>query len=129
MVKQKGIYKCEICGNVVSVLEAKDPMIICCGQEMTLLEEKTQDEGKEKHVPIIEKTESGIKVKVGSVPHPMDDDHYITLIQLIKGNDVVIGKRLKPGDKPEAEFCCLAETEDLKARILCNIHGLWTNIN
>ena len=125
MVKQNGIYKCQICGNVVSVIEAKEPPIICCGQEMQLLEEKTEDEGKEKHVPVIEKTESGIKVKVGSVPHPMESEHYIELIQLIKDDDIVIGKRLKPGDKPEAEFCCLVETKGLRARALCNVHGLW----
>ena len=81
-MKQNGIYKCEICGNVISVIEAKEPQIICCGQPMKLLEEKTQeDEGKEKHVPVIEKTEKGIKVKVGAIPHPMEQDHYIELIQ------------------------------------------------
>lgn len=127
MAKLNGIYKCKICGNVVSVLEAHEPDIVCCGKPMTLLEEKTEEKGKEKHVPVIEKTEPGVKVKVGSVPHPMEAEHYISLIQLIKGNNIVIGKRLKPGDKPEAEFCCLAETEGLKARIYCNVHGLWRN--
>jgi len=127
MVKQNGIYKCEICGNVASVIEAYEPELVCCGQPMKLLEEKTEDEGQEKHVPVIEKTESGVKVKVGSVEHPMEENHYIELIQLIKDGNVVIGKRLKPGDKPEADFCCLVETEGLKARELCNVHGLWKN--
>ncbi|MCH8322623.1 MAG: desulfoferrodoxin FeS4 iron-binding domain-containing protein, partial [Proteobacteria bacterium] len=106
MVKVDGIYKCELCGNVVSVIEAKDPAIVCCGQEMALMEEKTNDEGQEKHVPIIEKTDKGVKVKIGSVPHPMEEDHYISLVQLIRDGKVIIGKRLKPGDKPEAGFCC-----------------------
>ena len=127
MAKQNAIYKCNICGNVVSVIEAHVGELVCCNQPMELLQEKTQDQGKEKHVPIIEKTENGIKVKVGEVPHPMEPEHYIELIQLIDNeNNVVIGKRLKPTDKPEAEFCCLAKTEGLKARIFCNIHGLWT---
>jgi superoxide reductase len=129
MAEQNGIYKCSVCGNVVSVLEAHAGELVCCGKEMELLKEKTaEEEGKEKHVPIIEKTEGGVKVKVGSVPHPMEEKHFISLIQLIdtKGN-VVIGKRLKPGDKPEAEFCCLASADGLRARIYCNIHGLWTN--
>ncbi|MBW2992256.1 desulfoferrodoxin [Candidatus Woesearchaeota archaeon] len=125
MAEPNKIYKCSVCGNVVSVLEAHEGELVCCGKPMEMLEEKTEDEGKEKHVPVMEKTEGGILVKVGSVPHPMEAEHYITLIQLIKDNDVVIGKRLKPGDKPEAEFCCLTSTEGLKARILCNIHGLW----
>jgi superoxide reductase len=128
MVKENKIYKCEICGNTVSVIIGKEPPIICCSQPMILMEEKTGDEpGKEKHVPIIEKTEKGIKIRVGSVPHPMEETHFINLIQLIKDNEVVIGKRLKPGDAPEAEFCCLASTEGLKARILCNLHGVWVD--
>lgn len=128
MVEQNAIYKCEICGNVISVIEANAPNISCCEQEMTLLEEKTTEaEGKEKHVPVIETIEGGVKVKVGSVPHPMEEKHYIELIQLIKDNEIVIGKRLKPGDKPEAEFCCLVETGGLKARALCNVHGLWVS--
>ena len=126
MVKQGGFYKCEVCGNVVSVIEAHEGELVCCGQPMKLLEEKTKEqEGKEKHIPIIEQTDAGIKVKIGSVPHPMEPEHYIELIQLIDENGIVMGKRLKPGDKPEAEFCCLAKKEGLKARELCSVHGLW----
>ena len=125
MAKQNGIYKCEICGNVVSVIEAHEGELVCCGQPMKLLEEKTaEQEGKEKHVPIIEIDGNKVTVKVGSVPHPMEEKHHIELIQLIKDRNIVIGKRLKPGDKPEAEFC-LEDTKNLKARELCNIHGLW----
>jgi superoxide reductase len=121
------MYKCEICGNLVSVIENGVGELVCCGQPMSLLEEHTEgQEGKEKHVPIIETTEGGIKVKVGSISHPMEEKHYIELIQVIKDGDVVIGKRLKPGDKPEAEFC-IPNAKGLKARILCNVHGLWVN--
>jgi superoxide reductase len=126
MAEQNGIYKCSVCGNVVSVLEAHAGELVCCGKPMVLQEEKTSAiEGKEKHVPVIETIEGGVRVKVGSVPHPMEEKHFISLIQLIKDGDVVIGKRLKPGNKPEAEFCCLATAEGLRARIYCNIHGLW----
>ena len=127
MAQENGIYKCGLCGNVVSVLEAHDGELVCCGKPMELMEEKTSDEGKEKHVPVIETTEKGLKVKVGSVPHPMESEHYISLIQLIDGDKVIIGQRLKPGDKPEAEFCCLAKTDGLKARIFCNVHGVWVS--
>ena len=127
MAKQDGIYKCEICGNVVSVIEAHDGELVCCGQPMKLLEEKTKkQEGKEKHVPVVEIKGNKITVKVGSVPHPMEKEHYIEIIQLIQDNQIVIGKRLKPGDEPKAEFC-LENTKNLKARELCNIHGLWIN--
>ena len=125
MAKQNAIYKCDICGNVVSVLEAHAGELVCCGQPMDLLEEKTaEQEGKEKHVPIVEFFEKGIRVRVGSIPHPMEEKHYIELIQLIKGDDVVAGKRLNSDDEPVAEFCNL-HTKGLKARILCNIHGVW----
>ncbi len=125
MAEQNSIYKCEICGNVVSVIEAHDGALVCCEQEMKrLVEISTEHEGKEKHVPVIERTNEGVKVKVGSIPHPMEEKHYIELIQLMDGNNVVIGKRLLPGDKPEAEFC-IADNGKLSARILCNIHGLW----
>lgn len=128
MAKQNGIYKCRVCGNVVSVIEAHQGVLVCCGKEMELLEEKTSEiEGKEKHVPIIGKTENGVKVKIGSMPHPMEEGHYIELIQIIKDGNVIIGKRLKPGDKPEAEFC-LAYTKGLKSRELCNVHGLWVSM-
>ena len=127
MAKQNGIYKCEICGNVASVIEAHEGNLVCCGKEMKLLEEKTSEqEGNEKHVPLIEKFEGGVRVKVGSMPHPMEENHYIELIQIIKDDEIVIGKRLKPGDEPVAEFC-FANTKGLKARTLCNIHGLWKN--
>jgi len=126
MAKQNAIYKCSICGNVVSVIEAHEGILVCCGKEMELLEEKTsEEEGKEKHIPVMEKIEEGIRVRVGSTAHPMEKEHYIGLIQLIKDDNIVIGKRLKPGDEPAADFCCLVSTEGLKARALCNVHGLW----
>jgi len=125
MAKLNAIYKCKVCGDVVSVIEAGKGELNCCGKPMELLEaHKKEEEGNEKHVPIIEIKENKVTVKVGSVPHPMEEGHYIELIQLIKDGDVVAGKRLTPRDEPKAEFC-IESPEGLKARILCNIHGLW----
>ncbi|MCK5039995.1 MAG: desulfoferrodoxin [Candidatus Aenigmarchaeota archaeon] len=127
MTKINQIYKCEICGNVVSVLEAGQGTLVCCGQDMTLLEEKTvEQEGKEKHVPVVDIDENKVTVKVGSIEHPMEESHHILLIQIVRDGNILVGKRLSPGDKPEAEFH-LEDTEGIKARALCNIHGLWTN--
>ena len=122
MIKQKQIYKCNICGNIVEVLYAGGGELVCCGQPMELLEEKTEDEGLEKHVPVIKKTEKGILVKVGSIPHPMEEKHYIEWIEVI-ADGRFCRKFLKPGDKPEAEF--EIEAEKIEAREYCNIHGLW----
>lgn len=122
MTKLKQIYRCNVCGNIVEMLHASDGELVCCDEPMELLKEKTEDVGKEKHVPVIEKTEAGIKIKVGSVAHPMEKEHYIEWIEILT-DGIVYREYLKPGDKPEAEFCIKAE--DVKARAYCNIHGLW----
>ncbi len=128
VAKENGVYKCSICGNVVSVIEANAGQLVCCGQPMDFLEEMTSEqEGKEKHVPVIEPIEKGVRVKVGSVPHPMEEKHYIELIELVLNGNVIASKRLKPGGEPVAEFCFSGDINELKARELCNIHGLWKN--
>jgi len=116
------IYKCEICGNVVEVLHEGKGELVCCGQPMKLLKEKMVDQGKEKHVPVVEKMEKGIAVKVGSIPHPMEEAHYIEWIE-VATKDGVTRKFLKPGEAPKAEF--EIEGGILKTREYCNIHGLW----
>ncbi|MFC1598579.1 desulfoferrodoxin [Patescibacteria group bacterium] len=123
MVKNKReIYKCSVCGNIVEVLHAGGGELVCCGKPMELLEAKNQDEGQEKHVPVIEKTKTGIKVKIGSVPHPMEKEHYIEFIEIIADGQVY-RQELEPGQAPEAEFCIQAE--NITAREYCNVHGLW----
>jgi len=122
MTQQKQIYKCNVCGNIVEVLHPGVGQLVCCGQPMELLKEKVEDIGLEKHVPVIEKTRKGIKVKVGSVPHPMEEKHYIEWIEII-ADGKYCRKFLKPGNKPEAEF--KIEAIKIKAREYCNIHGLW----
>ena len=120
--KLNGIYKCEICGNIVEVLHTGEGDLVCCGQNMTLLDEKTADSSTEKHVPLIEKTSDGFKVTVGSTLHPMEEKHYIEWIELI-ADGKSYRKFLKPGDKPIAEFCIQASK--VSAREYCNVHSLW----
>lgn len=122
MAKKLGVYKCDICGNIVEVLFSGAGELVCCNQPMALLEEKTADQGKEKHVPVIEKTASGFKVKVGDVPHPMEDKHYIAWVELLAG-DTIMHKFLKAGDVPVAEFATSAQ--NVQAREFCTVHGLW----
>ena len=125
MARKSGLYRCNVCGNVVSVVIAGEGDLVCCDEEMQLLEEKTAEkEGKEKHVPVIEKDGKRVKVKVGSVPHPMEEKHYIALIEIMGDGEVIASARLYPGEKPEAEFE-LEKTEGIYAREFCNIHGLW----
>jgi superoxide reductase len=122
MTKPKQVYKCNICGNIVEVLHSGVGQLVCCGQPMELLTEKSVDVGLEKHVPVIEKVGNKVKVKVGSVPHPMEQKHWIEWIEVI-ADGRVYRKFLNPGEKPEAEFEITAEK--LEAREYCNIHGLW----
>ena len=115
------IYRCEVCGNIVEVLNVGGGTLVCCGKPMILMNEKTNDLGMEKHVPTIEKTKKGIKVKVGSIEHPMLQEHYIEFIEVIV-NGKTYREFLKPGMKPEAEFCV---SGNIQARAYCNVHGLW----
>lgn len=123
MTEINQIYKCNVCGNIVQVVHAGGGQLVCCSQPMELQVENTVDASLEKHVPAIEKTANGYKVKVGSVPHPMEEKHYIEWIQLICGN-MAYYRYLKPDDAPEAEFCVL-QADEVVAREYCNLHGLW----
>lgn len=121
--QEKQIYKCNICGNIIEVLEVGGGELVCCGQKMELLEEKSKEEGLEKHLPVIEKTENGIKIKVGSVPHPMEVNHYIQWIEVIVDGRKIYRRFLTPEDEPEAEFDI--KSGEIEAREYCNLHGLW----
>lgn len=122
MAKRLEIYKCEVCGNIVEVVHEGAGELVCCNQPMTLVKENTVDASKEKHVPVIEKIDGGYRVKIGSVPHPMEEKHYIEWIELI-ADGKVYREFLKPGVTPEAVF--KVEAGQVSAREYCNIHGLW----
>lgn len=122
MTKRLEIYKCEICGNIVEMVHEGKGELVCCGQPMKLFKENTVDAAKEKHVPVIEKTSDGFKVKIGSVAHPMEEKHYIEWIEVI-ADGKTYREFLKPGQVPEAVFCI--EASHITAREYCNIHGLW----
>lgn len=122
MAERYEVYKCEVCGNIVEVLHGGGGELVCCGQAMNLLTENTVDAAKEKHVPVIEKVDGGYKVKVGEVPHPMEEKHFIEWIELI-ADGCVYRKYLEPGAVPEAVFNVSAS--GVTAREFCNLHGLW----
>lgn len=119
------IYKCPICGNIIEIVHAGGGQIVCCNQPMELQKEKTDHEefSTEKHVPQIEKTENGFKIKIGSIAHPMEENHYIEFVEIFTSDGKVGRKFLKPGELPEVEFN--TKSQILKIREYCNIHGLW----
>ena len=122
MAKRLEIYKCETCGNIIEVLHGGEGELVCCGQPMVQLVENTVDAAKEKHVPVIEKVEGGVKVKVGEVAHPMEEKHWIEWVEII-ADGKTYRQYLNPGEAPEAIFN--VDAEQITAREYCNIHGLW----
>ena len=122
MAKVLEVYKCNVCGNIVELFISGGGPLACCGEDMQLMNENTVDASKEKHVPVIEKGDGKVTVKVGAVPHPMEESHYIQWIEVIDG-DKISRKMLKPGEAPEAEFC--VKSDKVVAREYCNLHGHW----
>ncbi len=125
MAQKYELYKCEICGNIVEVTHEGTGTLVCCGQPMTLMVAKSTDAGNEKHLPVVEKAEHGTTIKIGSVPHPMEEKHYIEWIEVFLKNGRVVRIPLHPGDTPEVHFG--HSVDDLiEVRAYCNIHGLWS---
>ena len=122
MAAKLEVYKCEICGNIVEVTHGGQGELVCCGEPMKKLTENTTDAAQEKHVPVIEAVDGGFTVTVGSVEHPMTDEHYIEWIEL-QADGKAYRQFLNPGEKPQATFQVAADT--VSAREYCNLHGLW----
>jgi len=121
MAKKLEVYKCEGCNNLVEVVVDSEKDV--CGFER--LVENTTDAATEKHVPVVEKIEGGYRVTVGSVEHPMTEEHSIQWIELITENNEVLRKYLNPTEKPVAEF--KTDAKNVYAREYCNLHGLWSS--
>ena len=124
MTERYEIYKCEICGNIIEVLHAGAGELVCCGQPMKLMEEQTADTSTEKHVPFLEKKDDKYIIRIGeNAKHPMEEKHYIEMIELMTDDDRILRKYLSPGDEPEAVF----DVDNITmAREYCSIHGLWS---
>lgn len=122
MAERLGVYECEVCGNIVQVYRAGKGELVCCGQPMKLLEPNTVDAATEKHVPVVERVEGGVRVTVGSAPHPMVEEHHIEWIEVKEDGKMHVAF-LEAGDEPSAVF----EIGDGSVEALehCNLHGLW----
>jgi superoxide reductase len=121
----KKFYRCNHCGNIFGVIYDAGVTPVCCGEPMEELVANTTDAAQEKHVPVIEKNGTTVTVKVGSVPHPMLEEHFIQWIVINQG-DLTQRKVLKPGEAPEATFTVPDAGAKVTAYEYCNLHGLWT---
>jgi len=126
MSKQFEVYKCETCVSIVETLQGGGGTLACCASPMTLLLEGVTDASQEKHVPVAEKTETDIKVKVGGAAHPMEEKHWIQWVELV-GDNFSYTQFLKPGDAPEVVFKHVCQQIQGKATVhaYCNLHGHW----
>lgn len=124
MAKRLEIYKCDLCGNVVEVLCEGGGTLVCCNEDMILLKENSEDATAEKHVPVITIDGEEKTIRVGSIPHPMEKEHYIEFIEAISSDGKYVKRKfLEPGEEPMLAYKC--KCDKLYARELCNIHGLW----
>ena len=116
-------YICEKCGNLVEKIEDSGVPMVCCGQKMTKIEAGTVEASREKHIPVATVSGDVVKVVVGSVEHPMAEEHSILWIEL-KTDKGVQRKHLNPGEPPVVDFA-LAGEKPLAVYAYCNLHGLW----
>lgn len=123
MSKKNEVYFCTICKAMTEVINGGGGTLVCCNQSMELLKENSVDAATEKHIPVVENIDGKVNVKVGSVPHPMEEAHFIQWIEIITADGIVSRKDLKPGESPEAAFKIDGEIESV--REYCNLHGLW----
>ncbi|MCD7878743.1 MAG: desulfoferrodoxin FeS4 iron-binding domain-containing protein [Candidatus Gastranaerophilales bacterium] len=124
------LYKCNVCGNIIEIINPGAGQLVCCSVPMELLPEKYEDEEmiQEKHVPIIIMQGQDKLIRIGSIIHPMLKEHYIMFIEAISPDKRYLKRKyLTPGEEPNMELKNNCSYDSFTARELCNIHGLWTN--
>ena len=117
-------YVCEHCGNMVGMIHDAGVPMMCCGQKMTKLEPGVVEASHEKHIPVVTREGDTVKVAVGSVAHPMAEEHHIAWIALETERDAYI-HWLQPGEAPEAVFALAEGQKPVAVYEYCNLHGLW----
>ncbi len=124
-MEKLAVYRCLKCGNVVEVAVVGGGTLVCCGENMKLLDEKSKEGATEKHLPVVEDMGNSFKVKVGTVAHPMDAEHWIQFIEVITKDGAIIRRDLSPGQVAEVIFPMpISMLGTVRAE--CNKHGLWT---
>ena len=121
---EKKFYICKHCGNMIGMIKSSGVNVVCCGDPMTELKPNTVEASQEKHLPVVTIEGNIVKVKVGSVEHPMTEEHHIAWIYLETEQG---GQRKKRavGSKPEAEFALAGGDKVVGVYEYCNLHGLW----
>lgn len=124
MYQQLKFYKCELCGKVIEMLTDPTVATICCAKKMYRLIPNKNDGAVEKHVPVVTLDGNKVHVEIGSVLHPMMNEHSIEWI-ILQTDKAVYRRNLKPQGKPIADFLLVAEEKPISVYAYCNLHGLW----
>ena len=119
----KKFYICEHCGNIIGMVKDKGVPVMCCGQKMKELVPNTVEASGEKHIPAVTVEGNVLKVNVGSVNHPMAEEHFIEWVYVETENGGM-RKNLKPGQEPNVIFA-LGDDKAIAVYAYCNLHGLW----
>ena len=119
----KKFYICEHCGNIIGMVKNKGVPVMCCGQKMKELVPNTVEASGEKHIPAVTVEGNVLKVNVGSVNHPMAEEHFIEWVYVETENGGM-RKNLKPGQEPNVTFA-LGDDKAIAVYAYCNLHGLW----
>ena len=129
MSEKLEIYKCNVCGSVIEVINSGVGQLVCCSLPMEHLpEHKNDDEFQEKHVPIVTLEGENKTIRVGSIPHPMEEKHYIMIIEAISPDKKYLKRKyLHPQEEPKMDLKHNCKYDNFTARELCNIHGLWVS--
>ena len=117
-------YRCAHCGQIIAMVKEVGVPVVCCGERMNEIVPNTVDAAQEKHVPVYEVKDGKVTVSIGSVAHPMEEDHYIEWVSLQTkfGNQ---RKALKPGMEPKVCFSICDDDEVEAIYAYCNLHSLW----
>lgn len=128
MTNKFEIYKCDVCGNMAEIIHGGQGQLVCCNESMKLINSQSEESMFEKHKPVIKSENTNITIKVGETFHPMTLNHHINFIEAISlDGKYLYRKYLDIEELPLMEFFC--KTDKMKARELCNIHGLFATVN
>ena len=122
-MSKSNFYICEHCKNLVEAIHDSGVPMMCCGKKMTRLEAGVVEASREKHIPVVTLDDNLVRVLVGSVEHPMAEEHSILWVYLETDRGGHL-KRLEVGASPEVVFS-LADEKPVAAYAYCNLHGLW----
>ncbi len=123
-MKSLKLYKCDVCGELIAVIEGSSETLTCCGQLMKEIKPKVNDFANEKHLPVVERKKDVVTVFIGSIDHPMESNHYIEWVLLQTNKGIKLNK-LCSDDKPMTKFILCPGERVIRVYAYCNIHGLW----